>query len=234
MKKDEFVERYGIVAYEKQMKRVRDWRLAHPENNEKWHAQILTWRHAHPEKIKQYQQEYKRKKKQLMKGIKPIKTKRGEFIKRWGIEVYKKLVEEASGWSLANPEKVKDYQREYGKKGDNFYCKKLICDYEGLSRTRGRIFHKYGSLWKKYKSFVALRTRLHYEWIPDIDECKCIALVERDQTQYSFKDIINIPVIYKGKILKYLIPKRWMPKCLILSQRVPVFTDKGLQAGIGK
>lgn len=205
MKKDEFVKRYGIVAYEKQMKRVRDWRLRNTE------------------KTKDYQRGHSAKgSNQMEKGV---------FAKEWGSEIYEEIVNQARDWALSHPEKVKKYQQEYGKKGINYYFKKLICDHVGLARTRNHIMHKHGSIWRKYKRFVAPRTRLHYEWIPDIDEYKCVAIVETVQSQYPFKDVIHIPGKHRGKIYKFLI-KHLIPKCLIHNQPIPAFTEEELQAGI--
>jgi hypothetical protein len=166
MKKDEFVERYGIVAYESQMKRVRDWRADHPENTENWYKQIRDWHVAHPRKT------------------------------------------------------IKQTEKE-----DNSYFRKLICDFVGLGRMRKRVTGKYGYIWRKYIRIIAPLSRLYYLWLPETDNCKCIALVERNQRQYAFKDVIHIP--RRGLILKYLISRGFFSKYLTrkFKRPIPLLTE---------
>lgn len=205
MKKDEFVDRYGIVGYERQMKRVRDWRADHPENTENWYKQIRDWHVAHPRKtIKQMEKD--------------------NFIKEYSSEAYEKMEKQARVWMRANPVKL-------GEKEDNSYFRKLICDFVGLGRMRKRVTGKYGYIWRKYIRIIAPLSRLYYLWLPETDNCKCIALVERNQRQYAFKDVIHIP--RRGLITKFLISKGLFSKYLTrkFKRPIPLLTEVVLYEG---
>jgi hypothetical protein len=151
MKKEEFIKRWGVEAYERRMKQSRDWRDAHPENYEKWRKQIADWRYFNFKKVREYAQKTKHK-----------------------------------------------------------------------YRVRNVIRAKHSKIYQKYRHIIAQGTRLCYLWIPKTDEYKCIALVETDQLQYPFKDVINKASFRKGKYHRFLMRKR----------SVPTFTEEELQAGL--
>jgi hypothetical protein len=170
MNKNAFIEKWGIVAYEKRMKMSRDWRQAHPENTEKWHKQIRDWKRTHPIRVKRI---------------------------------------------------ARDSYRKHRQEILNRQC----TDTEGMRRS---IRAKCGRIWALYKNIIAPGSRLHYEWIPETVEYKCIALVEKDQSQYSFNDVIHIPVFHRGRIAKYLISKH-----ILREQLMPAFMEEEeLQAGV--
>jgi hypothetical protein len=163
------------------------------------------------------------------------------FIEKWGIAAYEKRMKVSRDWRQAHPEntekwrkqicdwkrthpiRVKRIARDSYRKHRKEILNRQCTDTEGLRRSiRGK--HR---IWSKYKRFVALATRQHYEWIPETAEYKCIALVENDLRQYPFENVIHIPIIHTNRIARYLIAKHLLYKRSMLT-----FADEELQAGV--
>lgn len=156
--------------------------------------------------------------------------KNKEFIERWGIEAFEKWQKQVHDWKLVNSEKVRHYQecqKKNNRKGGKLHLNHLIYNRTGLQGLLKRVRNKYQKRWQKYKHIIAPSSQLNYLWIPGSDEYKCIALVEKDQSQYPFNDVIHIPVFHRGRIAKYLISKH-----ILREQLMSAFANEELQAGV--
>ena len=85
MKKEEYIRRYGIVAYDKRLQQSRDWNKAHPEYEKKYHEEhkkerntrSKQWSAEYPEQVKAHHQEanrkggkrYEQKRAYMMQGL---------------------------------------------------------------------------------------------------------------------------------------------------------------------
>jgi exonuclease VII large subunit len=164
------------------------------------------------------------------------------FIERWGEEAYEKRMKTSRDWRQAHPEntekwhkQIRDWQQANPTRvkrlaRDNYRKHRqeiLDSQSSGNEGLRNSIRAKYGKLWRKYKRFVASETRLHYKWVSTTANYKCIALVEKDQSQYLFEDVILFPTLSRWRVVRYLIAKH-----LLYKQLMPAFTDEELQAGV--
>jgi hypothetical protein len=164
------------------------------------------------------------------------------FIERWGEEAYEKRMKmsrdwrrahpENTGkwhkqihdWQQANPSRVRRLARDYYRKHRQEILNSQSSGNEGLRKV---IRAKYGRLWREYKRIIAPATQLKYLWLFGSDEYKCIALVQKDQSQYLFEDVILFPTLSRWRLARRLLAKYRLYK-----QLMPAFTDEELQAGI--
>ena len=108
MKKEEYIRRYGIVAYDKRLQQSRDWNKAHPEYEKKYHEEhkkerntrSKQWSAEYPEQVKAHHQEanrkggkrYEQKRAYMMQGLQHerilVRGKHGYLYKQ-----YKKVID---------------------------------------------------------------------------------------------------------------------------------------------
>jgi hypothetical protein len=119
MKKKEFIARYGIEAYDKQLRQARDWQAAHPE---KAKANYTVWRAAHPEKAKANQAAWRAAHPEKVKAGKAEQSNKG------GKYYDKKLLYDITG--IQGDRKV-----VRGKHQKKYASIKRIIDPKGLSNV---------------------------------------------------------------------------------------------------
>lgn len=148
----------------------------------------------------------------------PYKT---DFIERYGTEAYEKHLQQrrdwyadnseeeikkSQEWSRSHPEQVKaknqqfaktekhkEFNKELDRKGGKYYeVHKRIYNSTGLQRLRNLVRRKHCKLYQSYKQLIAPATQIHHEWISDTADYTGVALVEKDQHQHGFIDVIQI------------------------------------------
>jgi hypothetical protein len=123
-----------------------------------------------------------------------------DFISRYGKTKYNQRKLRIGEWRKKNRKSVETAARELGHKGGRYYEKALIYKRTGIQRKRNVTRHRHGKLWREYKQIVAPESVLHHEWITESSEYKGVALVEKNQHQHGFIDVIKIVA---GKITIY-------------------------------
>lgn len=133
--------------------------------------------------------------------------KKEEFIKRYGNDVWSQNLrrererarahkEERRGsnqlWRLNNPNKAKARDNEHNRKGGKYYEQRLKYQSTGTPHERNIVRQRHGYYYRPYKQIIAPESVLHHEWIPETANYRGVALVEKDQHQYGFIDVIQI------------------------------------------
>ena len=148
------------------------------------------------------------------------KMNKEEFIRRYGTVAYNIKLERDSVWKAMNLDKVRIYDRtwrgknpekmelkdhERNRRGGKYYKRKLAYLRVGVPGERHKIRVKHAKIWRKYKKIIAVDSVLHHEWVPGESGYRGIALVEKNQHQHGFIDVIEI---LAGKITLLLEEKR--------------------------
>lgn len=123
--------------------------------------------------------------------------KKEEFIRRYGIDAFEKMRQQTHDWGTEHPEKIKAYGREISRKGGKYYDKQCKYKSTGIPHERKLIRAKDGQRYRLYKQIIAPESALHHEWIPNSADFRGVALVETDQHQHGYIDVIQI---LEGKI----------------------------------
>jgi hypothetical protein len=133
--------------------------------------------------------------------------KKAEIIKRHGEEAWQKHLAQQRAYYKAhreednarskkyreeNPEKEKAHNHEGSRKGGRRYDKQLKYQHTGLRGDRTAIRRKHAHQYKPYKDIIAPDSQIHHEWVPQTDEYRGVALVEKEQHQYGIVDVIQI------------------------------------------
>lgn len=148
--------------------------------------------------------------------------KKEEIIKRYGEAAYDKVRRQSRGWNAkhheekkaadrrhhaehrekekarsrrwaeVNPDKVRAWSREASCKGGRYYEHQLKYHTIGLQGKRNRIRMKHRTHYRPYKRIIAPDSQIHHEWIPSTANYRGVALVEKDQHQHGFVDVIKI------------------------------------------
>ena len=134
MKKEEFSERYGIVAYEKMLK------------------QSIAWKKAHGDEVN------------------------GRMRK----------------WREDNPERVRANHAESNRKGGKHYEKHRQYQIQGIPYEKKLVRLKHERRWSSYKGIIAPDSQIHHQWLPNTANYIGVALVEKNQHQHGFIDVIQI------------------------------------------
>lgn len=130
-----------------------------------------------------------------------------EFIKKYGEAAYDKHQEVSNRWKAANkkreratgkqwrllhPEKVKQVNKETSRKGGKYYEQHKQYKKTGLQYEKLLVRQKHQRIWTPFKRIIAPDSILHHEWLPDTPDYRGVALVEKDQHQHGFIDVIQI------------------------------------------
>lgn len=118
--------------------------------------------------------------------------KKEETIKRRGEAAYGKLQQQSRDWLLNHPKEVKARQHERDRKGGRYYGSRTAYNSTGLPHDRNLVRQKHGNLYRPYKRIIAPESQLHHEWIPGTANFRGVALVEKDQHQHGYIDVIQI------------------------------------------
>ena len=124
-----------------------------------------------------------------------------ERKKRYSNEYRKVHVEKYKGykkhWALRNPDKIKQTRNNQCRKTGLFYERNLIKEHTGLRGARNKIRSKHANVWRKYKGNWLIETQIHHEWIEGTAGYRGIAIVDKMEHQYG---IINPIKILEGEI----------------------------------
>ena len=119
--------------------------------------------------------------------------KKDEFIAKYGIEAYKRLLVNTKQWCVTHPKRKKAQCQEQCRKGGKHY------EYHNKQYRMTGVPHKkllirsnHGRIWKKHKQIIAPESQLHHQWLPETANYTGMALVEKEQHQYGFIDVIQI------------------------------------------
>lgn len=126
--------------------------------------------------------------------------KKEEHIKKYGVEAYKKKLQQTLDWRrehLEEPEKAIANRHEWSHKGGKYYKHYREHQSTGIPGERNLIRNKHRSRYRKYKQIIAPESQIHHEWVGNTAKYRGMALVEREQHQYGFVDVIQI---LEGKI----------------------------------
>jgi hypothetical protein len=118
--------------------------------------------------------------------------KKEEFVKRRGIEAYKKKIEYDRQWTLDNPDKEQENSRKHTRKGGKYYLEHLKYKATGIQGERNRIRGLHADKWRRYKKIIAPGSQIHHEWISGTDHYRGVALVETHAHQHGIIDVIQI------------------------------------------
>ena len=122
--------------------------------------------------------------------------KKQEYNKQWGARNRDKQLKSNRRWVATHPDKAKAHSQvasqECTRKGGKYYEKTLQYHRTGLQGGRKVIRNKHGHLYRPYKQIIAPDSVLHHEWIPETANYTGVALVETDQHQYGYIDVIQI------------------------------------------
>ena len=118
--------------------------------------------------------------------------KKDKIIKKHGEEGYKKYKKERAKWSLTHREGILERQRKRDRKGTESYERKRLYQMAGIPYTKRLIRGKHQEQWKPFKQIIAPNSVLHHEWIPNTADYRGVALVEKNQHQHGFIDVIQV------------------------------------------
>ena len=133
--------------------------------------------------------------------------KKEERVKRYGKAAYEKVLQQgreykaahpeeakaqSKAWRGAHPEEAKATNNEVHRKGGKYYEQKRAYEMEGIQHEKGLVRVKHRDKWRPYKKVIAPDSVLHHEWIPGTSDYRGVALVEKDQHQYGYVDVIKI------------------------------------------
>lgn len=164
MKKEEFIQMYGEVAYEKRRQQGREWDMSHSEEN-KIKAQARHTIHRDEDNARS---------------------------KEWYKEHCEEVNMRSKIWRENHPDKVITNNRNVWCKGGKYYNAKLQYNSTGLQGERNAIRHRHGKAYLPFKQIIAPKSQLHHQWLPNSAEYTGLALVEAGQHMHGFIDVIQI------------------------------------------
>lgn len=120
--------------------------------------------------------------------------KKEETIQRRGEEAYKREMALSKIWWKAHPEKLEEYAKERNRPGGRYYGTVLRKNKEGLRHKRANRRSRDGQKYRHYKKIIDPNglTQLHHSWYGGSAECEGVALVEKEQHQHGYIDVIEI------------------------------------------
>lgn len=127
--------------------------------------------------------------------------KKEDTISRYGIQTYKKRLAGSRIWREANREIVKTLytvsNRECYTKGGKYYNSVQAYKATKIPNLKNNIRRKHGRLYLSFKRIIAPESQLHHQWRSGSAEYDGVALVEKEQHQFGF---VNVIIILEGKI----------------------------------
>ena len=133
-----------------------------------------------------------------------MKTKKAEFIKKYGEDAYEKQQEETRNWQRTHPEQFRAIHKNTYHKGGKYYEETLRKNRTGVRGKRGNMRSKHGRIYRPYKRIIAPNSVLHHEWILGTANYRGVALVEKEPHQYGYIDVIQI---LEGEITLFTEPE---------------------------
>ena len=95
-------------------------------------------------------------------------------------------------WRLLNPEKLKIANEEINRKGGTYYEYKQEYNKTGIPGEKNKIRYRHANQYRPYKNIIAPWSIINHQWIPGTSEYTGVALVEKDQHQHGYIDVIEI------------------------------------------
>ena len=93
---------------------------------------------------------------------------------------------------LNNPDKIKTNNYEYCHKGGKYYEQAYNHKKTGIPYEKKLIRNNHSKEWREYKRIIASDSQIHHQWIPNTSKYSGMALVEKDQHQHGYIDVIQI------------------------------------------
>ena len=140
--------------------------------------------------------------------------KKAECIKRYGIEAYEKVLQQNQDWRREHPEEnkethqkwnriwgqthpreVKAHSQEQHRKGGKYYAHNQQHQMNGIPYEKGLVRGKHHRQWGGYKKIIDPQglTQIHHDWVNNgTSDYRGVALVEKDQHQQGYIDVIQI------------------------------------------
>lgn len=129
-----------------------------------------------------------------------------EYIKKHGKAAYEKQQQQTRDWRIANPDKVKATSAkhnpesnrknnpEISRKDGKYYKRRRQYQMDGVPHERELVRGKHQRHYTQYKKIIDPEglTQIHHEWIPETADFRGVALVEKDQHQHGYIDVIQI------------------------------------------
>ena len=115
-----------------------------------------------------------------------------EYIKRYGKAAYEKMQQQCQEWKRDHPEKVKASGKEQCRKGGKHYKQFIKHRSIGIPHERGLVRMKHGHLYRPYKKIIAPDSVLHHQWQVGTANYDGVALVEKQQHQHGYIDVVQI------------------------------------------
>ena len=119
------------------------------------------------------------------------------FIAKYGEIRYQQKLVLSGKWRERNIAKIKAEREGRYRKGGKNYASIVAYFSNGLPRDRKNVRSKHQKLWRPYKQIIAPDSQIHHQWRRGTSEYDGLALVEKDQHQHGFIDVIKI---LEGKI----------------------------------
>ena len=124
-----------------------------------------------------------------------------------GEETYQRLLQQNQAWRERNPEKAKGIRRTWYKnhtkraqitdrerhrKDGKYYEQTREYDRTTLRHARNLIRGKHQFHYRPFKKIIAPDSQLHHEWLLGTADFTGVALVEKNQHQHGYIDIIQV------------------------------------------
>ena len=160
------------------------------------------------ERIKKYGTEaYEKKLQQDREWHRTHREEEKERRQEWDEQRREEHNATSREWSERNPKKVKAKAREQSRKGGKYYEQKRKYFSIGIPHERELVRMRHGRRYRSYKQIIAPDSQIHHEWIPETANYTGVALVEKDQHQHGFIDVIQI---LEGKITVLTEAELWV------------------------
>ena len=145
------------------------------------------------ERIKKYGIVAHKKHLQQIREAREKHLEKSRAISReWKSKHLEEVRAKSREWNQNHPDEVKARTREHSRKGGKRYEQKRKYQSTGLPHERQLVRVKHSSRYRPYKSIIAPDSQIHHEWIPETADYRGVALVEKDQHQHGYIDVIQI------------------------------------------
>jgi hypothetical protein len=95
-------------------------------------------------------------------------------------------------WRKNHPDKVKANGQEASRKGGKYYEQHHKHQSTGIPHEKLLVRRKHQRIWTPYKKTIAPGSVLHHEWLPETANFRGVALVEKEQHQHGYIDVIQV------------------------------------------
>lgn len=130
----------------------------------------------------------------MLKQSKTWREEHSEYLKEYYIENAEKKKKRTMIWRKEHPEKAKENDREHNRKDGKYYDSHLKNNEIESHKERNKIRQKD---YRLYKNLITPAIEIHHEWILDTAKYRGVALVDKSKHR---KGIIEIIKILKGEI----------------------------------